>query len=229
MYDRHGWSPGCIPPWPSAVPHIQSRRWENVDRPQEQTPHLHVGVLDGRRRGDQLGTDLLAIDLPGGELVDGRLVQTDQRAERPADKVQFVLDNQVGRTQRRVFQRLGRRETQLGFGMERRVFDLWRFEPVPLAETVHLPEEHLHFALPRHLGELVHGRNKQRRQAAVYLFINHNDRQALVRRLAFAEEALAELVAAVGQRATGTVGVGPGVQMLPAASMALPHHGQAVS
>ena len=67
--------------------------------------------------------------------------------------------------------------------MEGRVFDLRRLEPVPLTDAVDLPEEHLHFALPRHLGELVHGGDQQRRQAAVNLFVHHDHRQPFVRRL----------------------------------------------
>ncbi len=128
--------------------------------------------------------------------------------------MQFVLNNQIGRTQRRVFQGLGGWQTELGLGVEGRVFDFRRLESMPLAEAVDLPEEHLHFALPRHLGELVHRGDEQRRQAAINLFIHHDHRQALVRRLPFAEQALSELVAAVGQRATGTVGIRLGIEML---------------
>src|SRR5262245_35559591 len=85
---------------------------------------------------------------------------------------------------------------------------------MPLAEAVHLPEEHLNFALPRHLGEFVHRGDEQCRQAAINLFINHDHRQALVCRLSLAEEALAELIAAIGQGATRAVRIGLSIEML---------------
>ena len=148
------------------------------------------------------GPDLLPVDLPSAELVDGRFVQPDQRAQRAADEVQFVLDDQVGWTKRRMLQQFWPRagpSFDFGWNVESSISgDL---NPCRSQIAVHLPEEHLHFALPRHLGELVHRGDQQRRQPAINLLVHHDHRQAFFRCLAFAEEALAELVAAVGQRA----------------------------
>ena len=80
--------------------------------------------------------------------------------------MQFVLNDQVWRPQRGVFDRLGRRQAAARLGVELRVLDFRAAEAVPLAVAVHHAEEHLHFALPRHLGKLVHRGDQQRRQAA---------------------------------------------------------------
>ena len=61
--------------------------------------NLYVGVADRGRRGHDLGPTRLAVDLPGTEFVDGRFVEAHQRAQRPANQVQFVLNNKVGRAQ----------------------------------------------------------------------------------------------------------------------------------
>ena len=52
---------------------------------------------------------------PQAERVDGRLVQPDHRAERAGDQVQLVLDDQVGRRQRR-----GQRDSATRLGRRRR-------------------------------------------------------------------------------------------------------------
>ena len=62
---------------------------------------------------------------------------------------------------------------------------------MPSAAPIHLPEEHLHRPVPRHLGELVHRGDQQRRQMAVDLFIHHHHRQPFVGCLPAAERAVA--------------------------------------
>ena len=59
------------------------------------------------------------------------------------------------------------------FGWRVGVLDLGRAEAVAVAVAVDLAEEHLHLAVPRHLGELVHRGDQQRRQAAVDLLVHH--------------------------------------------------------
>src|ERR1035438_4982819 len=85
------------------------------------------------------------------------------------------------------------------------IVDLGRSEPVPLAEPIDLPEEHLGLALPGHLGELVHSGDQGSRELAVDLLIDDEDRDALVRGLPPAERTLTELVAAVDERAAATL------------------------
>ena len=68
--------------------------------------HLALCPADGGRRSDDLGANGPAIrpagwctiEFPGTEMVHGCLVQADQRTQRAADEVQFILDDQVGWT-----------------------------------------------------------------------------------------------------------------------------------
>ena len=82
-----------------------------------------------------------------------------------------------------------------------------RPESVPFAVAVHLTKEHLHRAVPRHLSELVHRGNQQRRQPTIDFFVHHHHRQPFARRFLHRELALAELGPAVDQRAAGPLAV----------------------
>ncbi|MBW6524954.1 hypothetical protein KZ810_15760 [Sphingomonas sp. RHCKR47] len=63
----------------------------------EQAHDLVARAAHGGGRGDDLGAHALPADVPRRERVDRGLVQTRDRAERPRDQVQFVLDDEVGR------------------------------------------------------------------------------------------------------------------------------------
>ncbi len=78
------------------VLHIESLRRKDVDIAQEEGFDLVFGAADGGGGGDDFGPHLLTIDLPGGEVVDGGFVESDERSERTGDQVQLVLDDQVG-------------------------------------------------------------------------------------------------------------------------------------
>ena len=67
----------------------------------EQRPDLVLGPAHRGGRGDDLRAAPLAVHLARAQRVEGRLVQPDHRAERAGDQVQLVLDDQVGRRQRR--------------------------------------------------------------------------------------------------------------------------------
>ena len=82
------------------VPHVEPLGREDIHLPQKQLMDLDIGVADRSRRGDDLGPNLLATHFPGTELVDGRFVQADQRTQRPANQMQFVLNNEVGWSKR---------------------------------------------------------------------------------------------------------------------------------
>ena len=69
-----------------------------------------------------------------------------------------------------------------------------------LAAALHLPEQRLHAALPRHPRELVDGRDHERRKQPVDLLVDHDDRQALAGAVAQRERALARRVGAAQQR-----------------------------
>src|SRR5437879_5158984 len=71
---------------------------------------------------------------------------------------------------------------------------------MPVAITLDLAEEHLHFALPRHLSELVYRGDQQRGQPPINLLIDHDDRQALGGGVLGAEHAASQGIAAEHQR-----------------------------
>src|SRR5689334_7872830 len=101
--------------------------------------HLIASPPNRRRRSDNFGPDLLAADFPGAELVDGRLIETDEGAERPRDQMQFILNDEVRWTQRIHRDRLGRRQVVFAW-VRVLVFDLRRPETVSLAHALDLAE-----------------------------------------------------------------------------------------
>ena len=75
-------------------------RRENSDTPHEDVVDLLGGLPHRRGRGDDLGLDRVAFELPAAEVVDGGLVKSDHRTQRTADEVELVLNDQVGRPDR---------------------------------------------------------------------------------------------------------------------------------
>ena len=82
------------------VARIEPRRREHLEPAIEQPPDLITAAPDRRRRRDHLRPHRLPVNGPAAELVDRRLVQSDEAPERAADQVKLVLDDQIGRTQR---------------------------------------------------------------------------------------------------------------------------------
>ena len=82
------------------VARVEPRRREDLEPAVKQPRNLIAGAADRRGRRDHLRPQPLAVDRPGAQLVDRRLVQADEAAERAADQMQLVLDDQVGRAQR---------------------------------------------------------------------------------------------------------------------------------
>src|SRR5947209_8392689 len=71
---------------------------------------------------------------------------------------------------------------------------------MPVAIGFDLPEEHLHFAVPRHLRKLIHCSDEQRGQAAIDFFIDDQDGNALLRRQPRTKGTSAEPISAIYER-----------------------------
>ena len=110
------------------------------------------------------GRIFLPSDVPAAQFVQGRLVEAHDRAQRPGDQVQLVLDDQVRRQQPAAGQRLALGRLA------------WAVEAV-LVVAVHAAEERAHLAGPGHGGELVHRGDHKARQPAVDRLIDRQDRQ----------------------------------------------------
>ena len=63
---------------------------------------LLSGLSYCRRGRDDLWSNYLVVQLPRTQLINRRLIQTDHTSERTADQVQFILNDQVGRSQQRM-------------------------------------------------------------------------------------------------------------------------------
>ncbi len=75
---------------------------EKFDRACDRTgPGSGLSTADRRGGSDDLRPDYLPIDASGAERLQRRFVQADHRAQRSRDQVQLVLNDQVGRQQRR--------------------------------------------------------------------------------------------------------------------------------
>src|SRR6266511_2453190 len=115
--------------------------------------------------------------------------------------MELVLNDEVGRAQQSLaVDGLRRRERVLAW-VAVGVLELRRSKAVPLAATVDGAEERLRRPLPGQLGELVHRRDQERRQAPINLLIDSQYRQPFARRPALGELALPEAVAAEGEHA----------------------------
>src|SRR5690349_1555539 len=74
---------------------VESLRWEDGDLAHEQCAHLFAGPANGRGRGNNFRAHPLAIHFPGREVVNGVLIQSDQRTEWAGDEVQLVLYDEI--------------------------------------------------------------------------------------------------------------------------------------
>ncbi len=77
-----------------------------------------------------------------------------------------------------------------------------------ITDATDLPKEHLDFALPRHLGELINSGYQQRGQSSVDLLINNHNWQAFISCLSFAKKTLTEFVTTVGESSSRSMRVG---------------------
>ena len=66
-------------------------RWKDGDTAHEDIVDLLCRLPDRGCRGDDFGLDRAAFQLPTAKLVYGGLIESDHRAQRTADEVEFVL------------------------------------------------------------------------------------------------------------------------------------------
>ena len=127
--------------------------------------------------------------------------------------MELVLDDQVGGTKERMVQGPCRRLSELGLRVGAGIVHLGGLKPMPLADAVDLPEEHLDLALPWHLREFVDRGDEECRESSVDLLIDDHNRETLAAGLSTAEGAVPELVAAVGQCPGGALREWPSLQV----------------
>ena len=81
---------------------VRTRRREDLcQRAAEQRLDLVLRASHRRRRGDDLRSGRTLVEIAHAEPVDRRLVQARHRSERTRDQVKLVLDDEIGRRQRR--------------------------------------------------------------------------------------------------------------------------------
>src|SRR5258707_9626187 len=78
-----------------AIADAGALRWEHFQPANEQLLNLVRSATNGGGRCNDLGAHLLAVDLPGAQLIHGGLIEPDHRAKRPTDKVYLVLNDQI--------------------------------------------------------------------------------------------------------------------------------------
>ncbi len=118
--------------WPSratlreeVVAGIQPGWREDLDITQEQVVDLILRAADGGSRGDHLGAHadchlprcISGVQIPRAKPVYSGFVEPDERTERTANQMQFVLDDQIWRAQ-----------GQAVLGFDSREFDLVAFD-----------------------------------------------------------------------------------------------------
>ena len=160
--------------------HVQAMRREDRHAPHEHIVHLFFGFAHGRRGCDDLRFDRLAVEHPAGQFIDSGFVQADHRAQWAADEVEFVLDDQIGRTDRCDVFHLDRWQAFSG-GVIPRAIAVGPQQTVAFALLMHTTEQRAHLPAPRHHGKLVHGGDHHRRRTMVDFLVHRQHGDAGVR------------------------------------------------
>src|SRR5665213_1355500 len=137
------------------------------------------------------------------QLVDYRLVQSDQSSQRPRDQMELVLYDEIGRAETVARDGLRFREAidspmRVLFDMVGGAVQIARTEAVTRAPLVRAAEQQVERAVPGQLRELVDGRDDERREKPVYLLVNSDDWDAFAARLLLGEWTIAVRVRAGG-------------------------------
>ena len=81
------------------VAHVKGVRREDVHLSQKGRMDLIPGLPNRGGRGDDFGPYRLAVHLPRAQLVHRCFVKADERAQRPGDQVQLILNYEVRRAE----------------------------------------------------------------------------------------------------------------------------------
>ena len=154
------------------VGNIETVRWKNGNTSHEDVVDLLCRLPHRRGRGDDLGLDRVAFQVPAAELVYRGLVESDHRSQRTADKMEFVLNDEIGRPDRRdVLNRRARESLvrtvvagAIGTGPKK---------TMPWALGARSSEERSDLTAPCHQRELVHGRDHHRWRPMVNFLVDN--------------------------------------------------------
>ena len=183
---------------------VEHRRREHPQVSPEHRPGLLAGPPDGGGGGHHLGPHRSPPPAPGGQAVDGRLVQPGHGPERPGHQVHLVLEDEVGWPQPGYVCRLGRREALGGDGgvgvalgpvLAVGAVEVGVAVAVALAAALDPAEQVGQRPVPRQLGELVDGGDHQGREQPVDLRVDGDDRYPLAGGAGRRERALPGLAA----------------------------------
>lgn len=151
-----------------AVVAVGARRREDVRlHAFEKGADLRGGAANRRGTGDDLGADPPAAMRPRCQCIDRRLVDTGDRAQRPGDEVELVLDHEIGTGQARSAER------RALAGIARAI------EAVGIM-AINQAEQRAGLAGPGERGELVHRGDEEAGEPAVDRLVHADDRQRVV-------------------------------------------------
>jgi hypothetical protein len=181
---------------------IEAVRRKNGDASHEHVVDLLCRLSHRRCGGDDLGLDRAALQFPAAKLVYGGLIESDHRAQRTADEVEFVLDDQVWGPDRRDALNSRARQTFIGTVIAGAI-GAGPKKPVPRALGIGPSEQSADFTPPRHQCELINCRDHHRRWSMINFLVddqNRNARMWLLTRFALRELTASLLVPAVNCR-----------------------------
>src|SRR5690625_1002306 len=149
----------------------------------EDVVHLLASLAHRCGRGDDFWLDGMLTELPTAQFVYRGFIQADHGAQRSADQVKLVLDDQIGRANRSDVLDLGGWQSFSGLVVAIAIGTLPQ-QAVSLALLADAAEQGARLAPPRHHGELVDGCDHHRRGPVVDLLVHDHHRDTRVGELA---------------------------------------------
>ena len=144
--------------------------------------------------------------MPGTQLIDGALVETDHRAKRPADEVKLVLDNEIGGPDGGTHRLHPRGGMSTPRAMPGAAVMPRPEQAVTLAFFIDAAEKGSHLRSPGHHGKFVDGSDHHGRWTMIYFLVDHLHRQTpmgATARTCPRKFARTEFVAAMNKGAAG--------------------------